>query len=97
MVFRVLFGLRTAASGFRVSAVNAESGKDDPVIVAMGSVCQAIEETIDYLNARGKKIKVVEVHLYRPFSPKFLILMRSVFEYLLRPSKIGRASCRERV
>ena len=41
------------------------------VIVAMGSVCQAIEETVDYLNARGKKVGVVEVHLYRPFSPKY--------------------------
>ena len=41
------------------------------VIVAMGSVCQAIEETVDYLNARGGKVGVVEVHLYRPFSPKY--------------------------
>ena len=41
------------------------------VIVAMGSVCQAIEETVDYLNARGEKVGVVEVHLYRPFSPKY--------------------------
>ncbi len=43
----------------------------DRVIVAMGSVCQAIEETVDYLNARGQKVGVVEVHLYRPFSPKY--------------------------
>ena len=41
------------------------------VIVAMGSVCQAIEETVDYLNARGEKTGVVEVHLYRPFSEKY--------------------------
>jgi len=41
------------------------------VIVAMGSVCQAIEETVDYLNARGERVGMVEVHLYRPFSPKY--------------------------
>ena len=41
------------------------------VIVAMGSACQAIEETVDYLNAKGERVGVVEVHLYRPFSPKY--------------------------
>ncbi|MDR3265527.1 MAG: pyruvate:ferredoxin (flavodoxin) oxidoreductase [Synergistaceae bacterium] len=41
------------------------------VIIAIGSACQAIEETVDYLNARGEKVGVVEVHLYRPFSPKY--------------------------
>lgn len=41
------------------------------VIVAMGSVCETIEETVDYLNARGEKVGVVKVHLYRPFSPKY--------------------------
>ena len=43
----------------------------DRVIIAMGSVCQAIEETVDYLNARGEKVGVIEVHLYRPFSAKY--------------------------
>ena len=43
----------------------------DRVIIAMGSVCQAIEETVDYLNAKGEKVGVIEVHLYRPFSPKY--------------------------
>jgi len=38
------------------------------VIVAMGSSCDAIRETIDYLNARGEKVGLVDVHLYRPFS-----------------------------
>ena len=42
------------------------------VIVAMGSVCEAAEEVVDYLNARGKKVGIVEVHLYRPFSAKHL-------------------------
>ncbi len=41
------------------------------VIVAMGSVCETIEETIDYLNAAGEKVGVVKVHLYRPFSSKY--------------------------
>ncbi|SHH43722.1 pyruvate-ferredoxin/flavodoxin oxidoreductase [Clostridium collagenovorans DSM 3089] len=40
----------------------------DRVIVAMGSVCETIEETIDYLNARGEKVGLLSVHLYRPFS-----------------------------
>ena len=43
----------------------------DRVIVAIGSVCQATEEVVDYLNARGEKVGIVEVHLYRPFSPKY--------------------------
>ena len=38
------------------------------VIVAMGSVCDTIEETIDYLNAKGEKVGLVKVRLYRPFS-----------------------------
>ena len=43
------------------------------VIIAMGSVCDAIEETIDYLNANGQKVGMVKVHLYRPFSAEHLI------------------------
>ncbi len=43
------------------------------VIVAMGSVCDTIDETIDYLTARGEKVGVVKVRLYRPFSAKHLI------------------------
>ena len=38
------------------------------VIIAMGSACEAIEETIDYLTAKGEKVGLVKVHLYRPFS-----------------------------
>jgi len=41
------------------------------IIVAMGSVTDVIEETIDYLMARGEKVGVVKVHLYRPFSEKY--------------------------
>ena len=43
------------------------------VIVAMGSVCETIEETVDYLNGRGGKYGVVKVRLYRPFSAEHLI------------------------
>lgn len=41
------------------------------VVVAMGSVTEALEETVDYLNERGKKTGVLKVHLYRPFSAKY--------------------------
>ncbi|MFZ5351187.1 MAG: pyruvate:ferredoxin (flavodoxin) oxidoreductase [Bacillota bacterium] len=41
------------------------------IIIAMGSVTETIEETIDYLNARGEKVGIVKVHLYRPFSEKY--------------------------
>ena len=43
------------------------------VIVAMGSVCDTIEETIDYLVAAGEKVGVVKVRLYRPFSAEALV------------------------
>ena len=42
------------------------------VIVAMGSVTEAIKEVIDYLTAQGEKVGLVSVHLYRPFSVKYL-------------------------
>ena len=40
------------------------------VIVAMGSVCDVAEEVIDYLNAKGEKVGLIKVRLYRPFSAK---------------------------
>ena len=43
------------------------------VLIAMGSVCDTIEETIDYLLAAGRKVGVVKVRLYRPFSAEALI------------------------
>ncbi|WP_045145264.1 transketolase C-terminal domain-containing protein, partial [Clostridium butyricum] len=45
----------------------------DRVIVAMGSVTDVCEETIDYLNANGQKVGVVKVRLYRPFSNERLL------------------------
>ena len=43
------------------------------IIVAMGSVCSTIKETIDYLNSQGLNYGLIEVHLYRPFSSKYLL------------------------
>ena len=45
----------------------------ESVIVAMGSVCDTIDETIDYLTAAGKKVGVVKVRLYRPFCASALV------------------------
>ncbi|MCQ2437348.1 MAG: pyruvate:ferredoxin (flavodoxin) oxidoreductase, partial [Clostridia bacterium] len=42
----------------------------DRVIIAMCSGCDAIEETVNYLTAKGEKVGLVKVHLYRPFSMK---------------------------
>ncbi len=42
----------------------------DRIIIAMGSVCQAVQETVDYLNKQGEKVGLMSVHLYRPFSIK---------------------------
>ncbi len=65
--------------------VNAKIGTDyklfnyygaadaEHVIIAMGSVCDTIEETIDHLVAAGEKVGVVKVRLYRPFSAEALI------------------------
>ena len=65
--------------------VNAKIGTDyklfnyygapdaEHVIIAMGSVCDTIEETIDYLTASGRKVGVIKVRLYRPFSAKALV------------------------
>ncbi len=43
------------------------------ILIAMGSVCDTAEELVDYLNAQGRKVGIVEVHLYRPFSAKYLL------------------------
>ena len=68
-----------------MNKINAKIGTDyklfnyygaadaEKVIVAMGSVCDTIEETIDYLTAKGEKVGVVKVRLYRPFvNEKFI-------------------------
>ncbi len=43
----------------------------EEIIVAMGSVTETIKETIDYLRTQGKKVGLITVHLYRPFSEKY--------------------------
>lgn len=43
------------------------------VIVAMGSVCDTVNEAVDYLNSRGARAGAVRVHLYRPFSPEYFL------------------------
>lgn len=43
------------------------------VIVLMGSAAQSVEQTVDYLNRKGRKIGVVEIHLYRPFPEQDLL------------------------
>ena len=43
------------------------------VMVAMGSVCEAAEEVVDYLTAKGEKVGLIKVRLYRPFSTKHLL------------------------
>ena len=65
--------------------VNAEIGTDyklfnyygaadaEHVIIAMGSVCDTIEETVDYMAKNGAKVGLIKVRLYRPFSAKHLI------------------------
>lgn len=72
--------------------VNKRTGKDykpfnyygaqdaERVIIAMGSVCDTIEETVNYLVSKGEKVGLVKVRLYRPFVPRFLadVLPRTV-------------------
>ena len=52
----------------------------DRIVVAMGSVTETLRECVDFLNERGEKVGVVTVHLYRPFSAKYLfnVLPKSV-------------------
>ncbi len=45
----------------------------EEIIIAMGSVTSTIKETIDYLRKQGKKLGMISVHLYRPFSAKYLL------------------------
>lgn len=43
------------------------------IIIAMGSMCQTIEEVVDYLTAQGEKVGLLNVHLFRPFSLKHFL------------------------
>ena len=50
-------------------------GADDAerVIVAMGSACEAAKEVVDYLTARGEKVGLLQIHLFRPFDMKYFL------------------------
>ena len=68
-----------------MNKVNAKIGTDykpfnyygaedaEHVIVAMGSVCDCIEEVVDYLNAAGEKVGLLKVRLYRPFVAEYML------------------------
>lgn len=61
-------------SGRHYSLFNYYGALDaEYVIVAMGSVCGTIEETVDYFNEQGEKYGVLEVHLFRPFSTEHFV------------------------
>ncbi len=61
-------------TGKNYAPFNYYGAKDaTKVIVAMGSVCETIKETIDYLINKGEKVGLVEVHLYRPFSRAYFL------------------------
>ena len=69
----------------KMDAINRLTGRDyklfnyygapdaEFVVIAMGSVCETMREVVDYLTARGEKVGMVQVHLYRPFSVKHLL------------------------
>ncbi len=66
------------------------------VIIAMGSVCDTIEETLDYLTAAGEKVGVIKVRLYRPFAKEALInaipetvKLITVFDRTKEPGAMG--------
>ena len=68
----------------------------EKIIVAMGSVCETVEEVVDYLNAAGEKVGLVKVHLYRPFVGEFLfneipetVKKISVLDRTKEPGSIG--------
>jgi pyruvate-ferredoxin/flavodoxin oxidoreductase len=50
-------------------------GADDAenIVVAMGSITETLKEVVDHLNAKGEKVGLISVHLYRPFSAKYLL------------------------
>lgn len=66
------------------------------IIVAIGSVCDTISEVIDYLRAKGEKVGMIKVHLYRPFSEKYFfnicpksVKKISVLDRTKEPGSIG--------
>jgi len=90
-------GQVNARIGSKYKLFNYYGAKDaEYVIVAMGSGCDTIEETVDYLNAAGQKVGLIKVRLYRPFSAKHLIAALpktvkkiSVLDRTKEPGSIG--------
>ena len=91
-----------------MDAISKETGREykpfnyygaedaENVVVAMGSVCDALIEMVDYLMADGQKVGLINVHLYRPFSPKhfFDVLPKtvkkiSVLDRVKEPGALG--------
>ncbi|OAA93629.1 pyruvate:ferredoxin (flavodoxin) oxidoreductase [Clostridium coskatii] len=61
----------TKLTGREYHLFNYYGAKDaERIIIAMGSVCETVEEVIDYLTTKGEKVGLLTVHLYRPFSIK---------------------------
>lgn len=83
--------------GTKYKLFNYYGARDaEKVIIAMGSVCDTIEETIDYLNANGEKVGLIKVRLYRPFSVKHLLAVMpstvksiSVLDRTKEPGALG--------
>ncbi len=64
----------TEITGREYHCFNYYGAEDaENVIILMGSACEAAKEAIDYLMSQGKKVGMVNVHLYRPFSVKYLL------------------------
>lgn len=66
------------------------------VIIAMGSVCETIEETINQLNQKGEKLGLIKVRLYRPWSVKHMIRVMpktvkriAVMDRTMEPGTLG--------
>jgi len=66
------------------------------IIVAMGSICDTIDETVDYLMDKGEKVGTIKVHLYRPFSERYFFNVMpdtvkkiSVLDRTKEPGSVG--------
>ena len=63
----------SAITGRKYRPFDYYGAKDaENIIIAMGSVTECIKEVVDFENAKGKKVGLISVHLYRPFSLKYL-------------------------
>ena len=73
-VMEEYLGKMSALTGRDYKLFNYYGAPDaDRVVVAMGSVCEALHEVVDYLNEHGEKVGMIQIHLYRPFSLKHFV------------------------